>query len=78
MKTYGDIVVKTKKTILISEQRIIIAQMIADDYCRKDIAEHFKVSVRTIETHCNLMRTALGCQSIAATIASLMRKGLIK
>lgn len=78
MKTYGDVVVKTKKTILISEQRITIAQMIADDYCRKDIAKHFKVSVRTIETHCNLMRRALGCQSITAMVVSLFRKGLIK
>lgn len=78
MAVYGNLVIKTKKTIFITEDKIKIAQMVADDVSRKEIASKTKRSVRTIEAHIDSMRLALGIQSTPALIAYLMRKKFIK
>lgn len=74
----GDIIVKKRNTVILTGRRVELAQLIADDWTRKEIAKKYKVSVRAIESHCNAMRKSLGCNGIPAMIAVLFRKGLIK
>lgn len=78
MSDYANVLVKTKKDVVITSQKIAIAQMIANDISRKDIAKKMKLSIRTVEMHVDSMRYLLGCDTTPALIAVLFRKGLIK
>lgn len=78
MAEYGEVVVKTKKTIVLTDERLRAAQMLADGLLRKEIAKRLKKSVRTVEWDFNIMRKLLNAQTLPALVAKLFRRGLIK
>tara|TARA_R110000868_G_scaffold148180_1_gene369907 strand:- start:412 stop:648 length:237 start_codon:yes stop_codon:yes gene_type:complete len=78
MSNYANIIIQSPKDVVITEQKIKIAQMVADGIDRKSIAKKTKLSIRTIEAHIDSMRKILACESTPALIAVLFRKNLIK
>jgi DNA-binding CsgD family transcriptional regulator len=78
MSNYANIIIQAPKDVVITEQKIKIAQLVADDVHRKDIAKKMKLSIRTIEAHLDSMRYLLGVKSTPALIASLFRRNVLK
>ena len=70
MAEYGEVVVKTKKTIVLTDERLKAAQMLADGLLRKEIAKRLKKSVRTVEWDFNIMRKLLNAQTLPAWIVT--------
>ena len=75
---YGDLVVKTNKTVILPQSNIEICQMIADDLTREQIAEKLGVKKRSVDDKFHIMKKKLGCQTIMGVIGILFRKGLLK
>ena len=78
MSNYANIIIQAPKDVVITEQKIKIAQMVADGIDRKSIAKKTKLSIRTIEAHIDSMRKILACETTPSLIAVLFRKNLIK
>ena len=78
MVEISDIVVTKKKTYVISDTKVKMLQMAADDIPRAEIAKKMKLSVRTVEAHFDNVRKAFNCKSTAALIAILIRRNILK
>lgn len=78
MVEISDIVVTKSKTYVISDTKVKMLQMAANDVSRVDIAKKMKLSLRTVESHFDNVRKAFKCKSTVALVAILIRRGILK
>lgn len=62
----------------VTEHDVAIVQMIADEMTAKDIAPHYKITDRAIETRIFNLRKKAGCKNAHGLVALFFRNGLIK
>ena len=70
--------VANPKSIIISNEKKEIMQMLVDDLPRKQIAHKMKIDIRSIEGYLTTLKKNFGVESVYALIAVLFRKGIIK
>lgn len=75
---YGEVHIKTKKSLIVSERYIKYIQCMADDKSNKEIAAELNISIRTIETYWYRCQTLFGVTTKTGLVALLLRENLIK
>jgi two-component system response regulator NreC len=64
------------KPLTAREQEILV--LLAEGQSNKAVAEHFGISIRTVESHRARLMLKLQCQSVVEMIKYALRKGFIK
>ena len=67
----------SKPSARLSEREMEVLRLIAEGLRNKEIAERFKVSIKSVETYRRRMMAKLGCSSTAELIRHAIRAGLI-
>jgi FixJ family two-component response regulator len=73
-----EILVVNDAFFVLPERDAAMLQMAANDWARKDIAEKFGISVRTVEARFDMVRRQLGKKSFGAVLVELLRQKVIK
>jgi len=76
--TFEQTIELNDKKIIISNKKVTLLQMMANDINRKVIAHHLNITNKTIDFHLSYMKKQLGCGSVYALLALMFRKGILK
>ena len=71
-------VVKNESSVNISERMIDFVRMLSNGDRPEKIAEKYKISRRTVESHLDSLRRKTNCKTISQLVALFIRSKLIE